>query len=108
VSITETSAPSTLAEIIPAGAAGDALRVPGRAPITYDQLRRATAEIAGGLAVLGVTSGDRVAILASTRPEWVLADLGALQAGAVVVPVYHTNSRASRSSRETSPKRTAS
>ncbi len=36
--------------------------------------------------------GDRVAILASTRAEWTLADLGALWAGATVVPIYNTNS----------------
>jgi long-chain acyl-CoA synthetase len=49
-------------------------------------------EIAGGLAALGVESGDRVGILGGTRPEWTLADFGALCAGATVVPVYHTNS----------------
>jgi long-chain acyl-CoA synthetase len=39
-----------------------------------------------------VDRGERVAILGNTRAEWTLADLGALAAGAVVVPVYHTNS----------------
>ena len=74
------------------GSTGVALRAPGRAPITYGQLRRKVDEIAAGLSALGVCSGDRVGILASTRPEWVLADFGALRAGAVVVPVYATNS----------------
>jgi len=63
--------------------------------VRADHLRRAAtrvADIAGGLAALGVIAGDRVGILSSTCPEWVLADLGALQAGAIVVPVYHTNS----------------
>src|SRR6476620_6264617 len=82
----------TMAELVPAAATGVALRVPGRAPIAYEELRHAVREIAGGLAALGVAPGDRVAILSSTRPEWVLADFGALAAGAVVVPVYHTNS----------------
>jgi long-chain acyl-CoA synthetase len=82
----------TVSAIVPSGSAV-ALRAPGRAPISYDELQQRVREIAGGLAALGVVPGDRVAILSGTRPEWVLADLGALAAGAVVVPVYHTNSR---------------
>ena len=82
----------TLGELIPADRNGDALRAPGRAPITYAELRRAVREIAGGLADLGVGAGERVGILSATRPEWVLADLGTICAGATVVPVYHTNS----------------
>lgn len=82
----------TLDQIVPAGASGDALRAPGRAAVTYPELRGAVREIAGGLAALGVVPGDRVAILSATRPEWVMCDLGALSAAAVVVPVYPTNS----------------
>ena len=71
---------------------GDALTAPGREPISYAELGRAVREIAGGLAALGIERGDHVAILAGTRPEWTLADLGALSAGATVVPIYQTNS----------------
>ena len=71
---------------------GDALTAPGREPISYAELGRAAREIAGGLALLGIERGDHVAILAGTRPEWTLADLGALSAGATVVPIYQTNS----------------
>jgi long-chain acyl-CoA synthetase len=38
----------------------------------------------------GVEPGDRVAILAPSRPEWLLADLAILSIGAVTVPVYPT------------------
>jgi long-chain acyl-CoA synthetase len=59
---------------------------------TFAELGSAAREIAGGLIALGVQPGDRVAVLGSTRPEWTVADCGALCAGATVVPVYHTNS----------------
>ncbi len=36
--------------------------------------------------------GDKVAILANTRPEWTYFDFAALSIGAVVVPIYQTNS----------------
>jgi long-chain acyl-CoA synthetase len=71
---------------------GDAMRAPGRTAITYADFGRAIREIAGGLAALGVEQGDPVGILSGTIPEWTIADFGAFCAGAVVVPVYHTNS----------------
>ena len=73
---------------------GTALMAPQRpaADLSYPELGRAATEIAGGLTELGVRSGDRVALLADTRPEWTLADFGALGAGAIVVPIYQTNS----------------
>ncbi len=45
-----------------------------------------------GLMDLGVAKGDKVSILGNTRPEWTYADFAALTAGAVVVPIYQTNS----------------
>jgi long-chain acyl-CoA synthetase len=60
--------------------------------VSYADLGMAARQIAGGLISLGVEPGDRVAILSNTRPEWTLADAGALCAAATVVPVYHTNS----------------
>ncbi|HWC08665.1 MAG TPA: long-chain fatty acid--CoA ligase [Solirubrobacterales bacterium] len=45
-----------------------------------------------GLTELGVQKGDRVAILANTRPEWTYFDFAALSIGATVVPIYQTNS----------------
>ncbi|HEX6939097.1 MAG TPA: AMP-dependent synthetase/ligase [Longimicrobiales bacterium] len=43
--------------------------------------------IAGGLEVLGVRPGDRAAIVSGARPEWWLAELGGLAAGAVVLGI---------------------
>ena len=74
---------------------GTAMRVPRDGAFqqtTFAELGGAAREIAAGLIDLGVRPGDRVAILGSTRPEWTLADCGALCAGATVVPIYHTNS----------------
>jgi len=51
-----------------------------------DQVRRA----AGALIAMGVRPGDRVAILAYNRQEWVVADLAAMMAGAVPVGIYFT------------------
>jgi len=60
--------------------------------MSYSELGHAVGDIARGLMALGVEPGDRVSILSGTRAEWTLADLGALCAGAIVAPIYHTNS----------------
>lgn len=44
--------------------------------------------IAAGLHQSGVKTGDRVAILANTRPEWAYCDMAILGLGAVTVPIY--------------------
>jgi long-chain acyl-CoA synthetase len=63
-----------------------------RRTISYPELGAIGREIARGLMALGIRRGEPVAILATTRAEWTLVDCGALCAGAVVVPVYPTNS----------------
>jgi long-chain acyl-CoA synthetase len=47
-------------------------------------------KISLGLLKLGIKKGDKVAIVSMNRPEWVFADLGIQQTGAVVVPMYPT------------------
>ena len=72
-----------------------ALRVPtkdGYRDITYRQFGRQAREIARGLIALGIEPREVVALLCSTRAEWTLCEAGALCAGAVVAPVYDTNS----------------
>ena len=59
---------------------------------SYPQLGADVRALAKGLIALGVAPGDRVAILSNTRAEWTLADFAGICAGAVVVPVYQTNS----------------
>jgi len=60
--------------------------------LSYPQVYERAHELARGLIALGIEPGDRVAILSVTRPEWTLADLAILWAGAIGVPIYHTNS----------------
>src|SRR3712207_2045910 len=48
--------------------------------------------IAAGLIALGILPEERVAILSTTRVEWILADLGIGCAGAVTTTVYPTSS----------------
>jgi long-chain acyl-CoA synthetase len=60
--------------------------------ISYDDLGTAVSEVARGLIDLGIERGDRVSILANTRPEWTYANLGILASGAASVSIYQTNS----------------
>jgi long-chain acyl-CoA synthetase len=60
--------------------------------VTYTELGEIVREIALGLIDLGIQPGERVCILAGTRPEWTYADLAITATGAVVVPIYQTNS----------------
>jgi len=49
-------------------------------------LRERSAAVAGGLAKLGVRTGDRVGLCAANSIDWILAYLGGLRLGAVMVP----------------------
>jgi long-chain acyl-CoA synthetase len=46
--------------------------------------------IAGALRAAGIQRGDRVALIANNRVDWIAADFGTLFAGAVVVPIFST------------------
>ena len=78
---------------IGAGAAQDriALQVgpaDGGDAISYGQLAERTDRIARVLRRIGVRKGDRVFVLLERGPEFHLAMLGALKAGAVVAPLF--------------------
>jgi long-chain acyl-CoA synthetase len=89
----------TLADLLPlsAGMYGDAPAVRYKdggtwASRSFHEVGEIVRPLALGLAELGVGKGDRVSILGNTRPEWTYFDFAALSIGAVVVPIYQTNS----------------
>ena len=53
-----------------------------------DQARRMATALLG----LGLSSGDKVALLAKNSAEWVIADLSIAMAGLISVPIYPTAS----------------
>jgi len=59
---------------------------------SYDEVGEIVKKLSLGLMALGIEKGDKVSILANTRPEWTYFDFAALTAGATVVPIYQTNS----------------
>ncbi|MEK7700892.1 MAG: AMP-binding protein [candidate division NC10 bacterium] len=65
---------------------GKTALIDGRTRIGYADLNALANRIAHGLAADGVARGDRVAILADARIEWVAAYLGIVKLGAVAVP----------------------
>ena len=54
---------------------------------SYDELADHARRLAGGLIGAGVGRGDHVALFAGNSVEWIVACLGAIGAGAVVVPL---------------------
>jgi long-chain acyl-CoA synthetase len=94
-----TTGSRTIADLIPRSAAEHAERVAVRYKrdgawhdVTYAQLAEIVREVGLGIIDLGIQAGERICILANTRPEWSYADLGATSAGTIVVPIYQTNS----------------
>jgi long-chain acyl-CoA synthetase len=90
---------STLADLLPLSAEryGSAVAVRYKedgkwVDRSFTQVLEVARSLSLGLIDLGVVKGDKVSILANTRPEWTYFDFAALSAGAVVVPIYQTNS----------------
>lgn len=56
-------------------------------PATYTEVRAQVRRCAAGLIFLGVKQGDRLALIAEGRNDWVIAELGMMYAGAINVPL---------------------
>ncbi len=91
---------ATLADLLPLAAerygSQTAVKYKNESGVWVDRSYREVGEtvrrLSLGLIDLGIEKGDKVSILANTRPEWTYFDFAALTAGATVVPIYQTNS----------------
>jgi long-chain acyl-CoA synthetase len=61
-----------------------------RMVITYQELIELVGSVSSGLRALGMKKGDVAGIFSANRPEWAIADLAAMKAGCVTVPLYTT------------------
>ena len=57
---------------------------------TFADYQRLASQVAMGLRRLGIEHGDRVAIMASNRPEHVIVDVGTMLAGGTPISIYNT------------------
>ncbi len=60
-------------------------------PMSWRQVADQVGGLRRGLKSLGVEPGDRVVVVSENRPEWLIADLAIMAAGAITVPAYVTN-----------------
>ena len=60
--------------------------------VTFAEVNEIVSEIGRGLIDLGLEPGERVSVVCTTRVEWTWCSLAISAAGAVVVPIYPTNS----------------
>ncbi|TDO18271.1 acyl-CoA synthetase (AMP-forming)/AMP-acid ligase II [Mycobacterium sp. BK086] len=56
--------------------------------VSFTEIHRQARALAGGLRAAGVKTGDRVALVLPTGPEFVASFFGVLYAGAIPVPMY--------------------
>ena len=54
---------------------------------TYQQVKELAEQFAAGLLSLGVSRGDRIALLSEGRNAWVVSELGMLYIGAINIPL---------------------
>lgn len=71
-----------------------AKRGPNYRPLTWRETAEAVRAFANGLRAMGIHPGDRVVLVSESRPEWLIADVAILAAGAMTVPAYITNTAA--------------
>ncbi len=59
--------------------------------ISWRKTAELTRKIASALLEMGVKEGDRIMLVAESRPEWPMADLAIMTAGCITVPAFITN-----------------
>lgn len=63
-------------------------------PLDWRQTADQVIRLARGLRRLGIADGDRVVLVSENRPEWLIAEVAVMAAGAIAVPAYTTNTEA--------------
>ena len=59
--------------------------------MSWRETAEAISALSRGLRTLGIKPGERVGLVSENRPEWMIADLAIMAAGAITVPAYTTN-----------------
>jgi len=59
-------------------------------PQSWAEIARQVKDLSRGLRGIGLQPGDRVVLVAESRPEWLVADLAIVAAGGITVPAYTT------------------
>src|SRR5690349_6953553 len=60
-------------------------------PVSWAAAARDVRRLALALRSLGISRGERVGLVSENRPEWIIADLAIMSAGAITVPAYATH-----------------
>lgn len=60
-------------------------------PLSWTEVAERVSALSNALVANGVRPGDRIGLVSENRPEWMIADLAIMSAGAVVTPAYTTN-----------------
>jgi long-chain acyl-CoA synthetase len=60
-------------------------------PISWAEAAGDVRRLALGLRSLGIGRGERIGLVSENRPEWIIADLAIMSAGAITVPAYVTH-----------------
>lgn len=63
--------------------------VAGASRLSFIEFDQQVSNAAGALQSIGVTKGDRVAVMGRNTLSWVISAMGALRAGAILVPINH-------------------
>jgi acyl-CoA synthetase (AMP-forming)/AMP-acid ligase II len=90
VTLAETTSPVLLGDLVAAHAASrghDTALIDGERRLSYGELERLVQALAGRLQRGGLRLGERVALLLPNSVEFMVAFLGILKAGGVVVPI---------------------
>jgi long-chain acyl-CoA synthetase len=58
--------------------------------ITYGEFGTMVANLASSFATKGITRGDKIALVAESRPEWIATDFASIILGAITVPMFPT------------------